>query len=154
MKGFWSRSFAAAACIVLAVAIMISAGTVWYFANRRTYELNLPQPEKLQSILLKRGAGEVRISDEKELREIIGVLTGEGRLTHSDSIQDFPVNAEGTIQVVFEFTGQGASLLFVYERNGRYYIEQPYSGIYDISREEYAAMAAMTDSMENGGTES
>lgn len=52
-------------------------------------------------------------------------------------MQDYPVNAENIMKFELQFKEQGTSTLFVYMKKDKYYIEQPYNGIYRISGDEY-----------------
>lgn len=65
---------------------MIS-GIFYHFMNNRTYKLNLPEVEKLESILLEQNTNEKVISDSKEIQNILDILNGIGRNTKSESIQ-------------------------------------------------------------------
>lgn len=56
-------------------------------------------------------------------------------------MNDFPVNAENPIKIEFCQVRGGSSVLYIYVRNNRYYIEQPYNGIYQISGDEYNSVA-------------
>lgn len=50
--------------------------------------------------------------------------------TKKESVQDVP-QAESYIKIDFRFE-TGTSTIFAYEDSGKYYIEQPYQGIYKI----------------------
>lgn len=62
---------------------------------------------------------------------------GVKRITETESIQDSPVNVYNEIKINFYSDKENISTLFVYKRNFKYYIEQPYNGIYKISADEY-----------------
>lgn len=127
-------SFAILGTIVF-VALVV--GFIFYFKDRRTYELHLPPAENLKSISLEQNNGQSTIDDSGEIKEILDIIGGEKRTTKEESIQDAPVNAEDEIKIDFQFSETGVSTLFVYKKNNKYYIEQPYNGIYQISVEEY-----------------
>lgn len=57
-------------------------------------------------------------------------------------MQDTPINADKVITVDFNFveTGVSTTMIFVYQKNSKYYIEQPYNGIYQISAEDYTGI--------------
>ncbi len=121
--------------IVLAVFITIA---LYYFRDKRIYTLNLPQPENLESITLKQNDNQKNINENKEINEILEKLNGEKRTTKEESIQDAPVNANNVITVNFNFKEAGASTIFIYNKNNKYYLEQPYNGIYQMTEEEYS----------------
>ena len=116
--------------IILLVGIIVG---IFLNSNKRNYELNLPQQEKLSSIVIKSN------TNSEEIKDIIYVLSesGNGRTTKEESIQDYPVNSDNIVQVNFVFNESGESTLFVYMKNGNYYLEQPYNGIYRINGDAY-----------------
>jgi hypothetical protein len=121
--------------IIVLVALVI--GIFYHFRDRRTYTLNLPQLEKLESISLNQNEKDISINGREEMKDILYVLNGTKRVTKNESIQDAPVNIDDEIKVDFHFIEAGVSTIFVYKKNNSYYIEQPYNGIYQISGDEY-----------------
>lgn len=126
--------FAVLGIIVLVVLVI---GVFYHFRDRRTYTLNLPQLEKLESISLNQNEKDISINGREEMKDILYVLNGTKRVTKNESIQDAPVNIDDEIKVDFHFIEAGVSTIFVYKKNNSYYIEQPYNGIYQISGDEY-----------------
>lgn len=104
--------------------------------NTNQYTLQLPLMEgSFETITIEQNEIETTIEDRNEINDIINILSGTGRKTRTESIQDFPANVENVISVHFNcgeiFT------LFVYKKNNEYFIEQAYNGIYRISADEY-----------------
>lgn len=104
--------------------------------NTNQYTLQLPLMEgSFETITIEQNEIEATIENRNEINDIINILSGTGRKTRTESIQDFPTNVENVISVHFNcgeiFT------LFVYEKNNEYFIEQAYNGIYRISADEY-----------------
>ena len=126
------------AIIILLIFLFIIT-FILIILNKRNYEMNLPEQEKLKSITIETQANQKEITDAQEIQDIIYILnnSGKGRNTKQESINDFPVNTENIITVKFNFEEEGTSIIFVYIRNDNYYIEQPYNGIYKISGDEY-----------------
>ncbi|MBP3502877.1 MAG: DUF5301 domain-containing protein [Clostridia bacterium] len=123
--------------LVIILFLLMIVGIFYHFMNKRTYKLNLPQLDNLKSISLEQNANGKVISDNGEMKDIISSLNGKERATKEESIQDHPVNTTNEVKVDFNFKETGASTLFIYEKNNKYYIEQPYNGIYRISEDEY-----------------
>lgn len=123
--------------LIIILLMLMILGIFYYFMNRRTYNLNLPQLEKLESISLEQDTNKKVINDNEKMKDIINILNETKRTSKEESIQDSPVNTTNKIKIDFNFKETGASTLFVYERNNKYYIEQPYNGIYRISMDEY-----------------
>lgn len=128
--------------IVLGIiaVIIIALGLAYHFRDRRTYELNLPEIDKISRIELERKADGVALFGSEEIEDVRNVLYGVKRITETESIQDSPVNVDNEIKVNFYFDEENCSTLFVYKKNFKYYIEQPYNGIYRISADEYNAI--------------
>ena len=99
--------------IILLVGIIVG---IFLNSNKRNYELNLPQQEKLSSIVIKSNTNSAEVTDNEEIKDIIYVLSesGNGRTTKEESIQDYPVNSDNIVQVNFVFNESGESTLFVY----------------------------------------
>ena len=128
------------ALVMLGIILLLGiVGGIFFYLNQKNYELNLPQQEKLSSIIIKSNTNSTEVIDSEEINDIIYALSesGNGRTTKEESIQDYPVNSDNILQVDFIFKGSGASRLFVYMKNDNYYLEQPYNGIYRISGDEY-----------------
>lgn len=105
--------------------------------NKFKYALDLPASDSLSSIRLEQNRKDVEIKESETIKDIVYVINGVKRTTSKQSIQDSPVNVENKIKVDFNFKEEGTSTIFVYEKNEKYYIEQPYNGIYRISADEY-----------------
>lgn len=128
------------ALVMLGIILLFGIiGGIFLDLNKRNYELNLPQQEKLSSIVIKSNTNSADVTDSEEIKDIIYVLSGSGngRTTKEESIQDYPVNADKVVQVECVSNESRGSTLFVYMKNGNYYLEQPYNGIYRINGDEY-----------------
>ncbi len=125
--------------IIIFLILLFFITFISIVSNKKNYELNLPEQGKLKSINIETQTNQKEIADDKEIQDIIYILTnsGKGRNTKQESINDFPVNTENIITIKFNFEEMGTSIIFVYIRNNNYYIEQPYNGIYKISGDEY-----------------
>ena len=130
--------------LIIILLMLMILGIFYYFINSRTYNLKLPQLEKLESISLEQDTNKKVINDNEKMKDIINILNERERTSKEESIQDSPVNTSNKVKINFNFKETGASTLFVYERNNKYYIEQPYNGIYRISMDEYNSIEKYT----------
>lgn len=127
--------------IFILLLIGIIGGIVYSFKNRRTYLLQLPQFETLESISLTQEGKETAIvKDIEDMQKIIDILTGTKRITKNASVQDLPVNVLNEIKVDFNSLENEDVTLFLYSKKGKYFIEQPYNGIYKVSNDLYNAI--------------
>ncbi len=122
------------------VLVVLVIGLFYHFRDRRTYTLDLPLLERLDSISLKQNEKDIVIDDKEKMKDILDILNGTKRVTKNESVQDAPINIDNEIKVDFKFIGARVSTIFVYKKNNSYYIEQPYNGIYKISGDEYKSI--------------
>lgn len=119
---------------------LMAIGFSGCFLNVRTYKLNLPKPENLKSISIAQNESIVVIDNRNEMGNFLTLLNSNGRTTKNESIQDEPINTYNVIKVDFNFVEKGVSTIFIYQKNSKYYIEQPYNGIYQISADDYVGV--------------
>lgn len=124
--------------VFCAFAVCALGGAV-LCAPRAVFTLHLPEPASLTQITLTHGAQKTALTQGSDIEALLALVNGPGRTTREESIQDAPVNTGGVIQVDCRFA-EGASTLFLYERRGRFYIEQPYNGVYRIEESEYVSV--------------
>ena len=122
------------------LAMLVSLGLAYHFRDRRTYELNLPEIKEITRIEIEKNADGIVLFGAEEVEDVRNVIYGVKRITKKESIQDSPTNVDNEIKIDFYFDEQNCSRVFVYKKNFKYYIEQPYNGIYRISADEYNAI--------------
>lgn len=129
--------------VILILLSVCLAGCGFFNAPNDKYQLKVPNADEIVSINFGENG---TITDTDKIAEIVKILSfdGKGRKTGSDSNNDFPVNAENLFKVVIESeNSEHSTTLFVYKRKdgflskGKYRLEQPYNGIYEISEDEY-----------------
>lgn len=118
--------FLCLACVLTLVACGKKAGPI-----------TLPQTDEITSIDITVGGNTVTHSDKTWISEIIADISSS-EPTKKESIQDVP-QAESYIKIDFQFETE-TSTLFAYEDSGKYYIEQPYQGIYKIGSQLYSRL--------------
>jgi len=117
---------------LLVLAVLFMGG----YSKFSEYTLQLPlMPGSFKTITIEQNEIEETIESSKDIEDIVNILSGTGRKTRTQSIQDFPTNVENVISVHFN-CGEILTL-YVYEKNNEYFIEQAYNGIYRISADEY-----------------
>ncbi len=121
---------------IVLICLVVIVGFLSKTIYRRAYNLRIPEVDVVDSILLTQNGMERNISDENNVKEILDCINGGGRTTRSESINDDP-GVVDEIKVNINHVIGGSSILFLYTENGKYYIEQPYNGIYSISADEY-----------------
>ncbi len=105
--------------------------------SKTTYTLDLPA-ENIAAISLEKSGDLRTIKKAENIDTIIRLLTGSGRTTTAESIQDSPVD---TVYMKIDVRyADKTSTVYVYEKGGKQLIEQPYNGIYEISEDEFKAI--------------
>lgn len=124
--------------IVLFLCIGAVVGIYYYNKlNNRIYSLELPIAEEISNITLEKNTKYIDVNNSQEIKNIVEILEKTKRTTKKESIQDMPVNVENEIKINFKIINNETKTIFVYKKKNKYYIEQPYNGIYEISEDEY-----------------
>ena len=103
--------------------------------GKKAAPITLPQADKITSIDITIEENTVSHSDKTWMSEIIADISSS-KPTKKESVQDVP-QAESYIRIDFRHeTGTETEIItiFAYEDRGKYYLEQPYRGIYKIDR--------------------
>lgn len=124
--------------IILLVCVGGVLGILYFNKiNKPSYSLNIPSDDSVYSINLEQNGKRIEVSEQDKIKDIIYIISEVKRTTTNESIQDSPINVENEIKIDFEYEENKTSTVFVYKKNGKYFIEQPYNGIYRISPDEY-----------------
>lgn len=124
--------------IILLVCVGGVLGILYFNKiNKSSYTLNIPSYDSVYSINLEQNGKRIEVSEQDKIKDIIYIISEVKRTTTNESIQDSPINVENEIKIDFEYEENKTSTVFVYKKNGKYFIEQPYNGIYRISPDEY-----------------
>ena len=103
--------------------------------GKRAAPITLPQADEITSIDITIEENTVSHSDKTWISEIIADISSS-EPTKKESVQDFP-QAKSYIRIDFRHeTGTETEIItiFAYEDRGKYYLEQPYRGIYKTDR--------------------
>lgn len=124
--------------IILLVCVGGVLGILYFNKiNKSSYTLNIPSDDNVYSIDLEQNGKRIEVSEQDKIKDIIYIISEVKRTTTNESIQDSPINVENEIKIDFEYEENKTSTVFVYKKNGKYFIEQSYNGIYRISPDEY-----------------
>ncbi len=127
------------ALAILTLAVVLCGtlfGVSLYRKHRHSYALDIPA--EISKIEIQGSKGTVLLTQTEDIDALRNIICPVKRVTHEESVHDAPINAEDVIMIDF-YTDEGKTnkRVFVYERNSKCYIEQPYNGIYQISQEEF-----------------
>lgn len=104
-------------------------------------QITLPNESDLKSIVLSESTKENNIystiTSKKEIKSIIDSIKLDSKQTSIESVNDVPTNIDDYIKLEFLHSKEGSSIAYLYKTKNRYYIEQPYIGIWEITKESY-----------------
>ena len=124
--------------IILLVCVGGVLGILYFNKiNKSSYTLNIPSDDSVYSINLEQNGKRIEVSEQDKIKDIIYIINEVKRTTTNESIQDSTINVENEIKIDFEYEENKTSTVFVYKKNGKYFIEQSYNGIYRISPDKY-----------------
>lgn len=123
-----------------AVLLFIVVGfVIWYkYENRQVFILDIPNSHNLSSISYELESGLVTVMTEEEMDKILNGIYDLHLKTQSESVQDYPVDVEDLVAIRFYYKEEDTvGNFYLYKKKDKYYLEEPYNGIYKISEETY-----------------
>jgi len=111
-----------------------------------TDSLKLPAAGEVTSVLVERvdnrlSTGSVSITDKKEIETLIG-LFADKRKTMRQSVSDTPQGVANYYKITLN-TASESRTLFAYTEFGGAYLEEPYEGVYSISKDDLAKLTEL-----------
>lgn len=126
--------------LLFVIAFLFLTPLMLYFFNEQTiYELSIPNADTVKNIKLTNNNTSIFIDDNNSIEEFINSFSNVNTITKKVSVQDWPVNTSQELSILFSFKDEQKQpfLIYVYQKKHNYYIEQPYNGIYPISKSQY-----------------
>lgn len=116
------------------VIICVACILTLFACGKKANPIILPQSSDVVSVDVTVGENTVNCSDKTWIDEVISGLS-DSKQTNRESVQDSPhVNDYIRIEINSQTE---KTTVFVYKDKGKFYIEQPYSGICIIDEETY-----------------
>lgn len=123
--------------IILFIIVVFCCAIGYKLANRQVYIPDIPNSHNLSSISYELPTGIITVAEEDKMDKILEGLHGLNLSTKTVSVQDVPVDVEDIVYIRFYYKEDAVGNLYIYKRNGKYYAEEPYNGIYKIDEEKY-----------------
>ena len=125
--------------------LMLIILTLSITACQSAKDISLPDPKNIVSIELEYGQQKCQVSDKNIIEEVISELAKSAKYTNIQSINDQPTNVDSFITIKFNLgiDESAQSIAYIYQRKGKVYIEQPYTGIWRIDNNIYARLIDM-----------
>lgn len=116
------------------VIICVACILTLFACGKKANPIILPQSSDVVSVDVIDGENTVNCSDKTWIDEVISSLS-DSKPTNRESVQDSPhVNDYIRIEINSQTE---KTTVFVYKDKGKFYVEQPYNGIYIIDEETY-----------------
>ena len=119
--------------IVIIVLAAIMCGVVYVLSNNK--KINLPKMREYEEVLIKEDNRAVTISDKKEIEKIYKIV--ENKKSMKKSVTDTPKDVKKLTKISFIIGDAEKNIMNIYMKDDMYYLEQPYNGIFKLSKKEY-----------------
>jgi len=99
-------------------------------------KLILPEPEKISVISLQKKLSEdvKTITKREDISKLIKEIQKQSKSTSLESVNDQPTNVKDYIIIKFYHQNEEKdSVVYLYTRKEKQYIEQPYAGIWEVN---------------------
>lgn len=109
--------------------------------------IDLPDKSQLENITLSKSIEEkmepTRVSSNIEIEKIIDSIKSNSKKINTGSHNDEPTNIDDYIKLEFIHSDDGTSRAYAYKVKDLYYFEQPYVGIWKITKSSYENIDAL-----------
>ena len=119
--------------IVIIALAAIMCGVVYVLSNNK--KINLPKMGEIKEVLIKEDNRVVTISEKKEIEKIYKII--ENKKSMKKSVTDTPKDVKKLIKISFIIGDDEKNIMNIYMKDDMYYLEQPYNGIFKLSKKEY-----------------
>lgn len=115
---------------IFAVIVMFTISFALFTSNSRAEPITLPDLEEVISVKVSDGDDELVYTDVEDISSIISKIK-EAKATSKPTVQDNPVNIDNYYSVYITANEVQSTTLYIYKEKSKWYIEQPYQGIYE-----------------------
>lgn len=118
---------------IFAVIIMLTISFTLSACSDRAEPIILPDHEDIISVKVSEGDDELVYTDVENISSIISKIN-EAKATSKPTVQDNPVNVDNYYSVYITANEEQSTTLYIYKEKSKWYIEQPYQGIYGTDK--------------------
>ena len=112
-------------------------------SGKETGVLSIGERESIAEITFSNGSETNTITDEAEKDALFSILSEE-MIKEKGSYYDTP-QVNTYITVDFKRGNKAYETVYVYEKGGRFFAEQPYNGIFSLTEEEYNVISGLLE---------
>lgn len=126
--------------------IVVLVGMLYLTAcgGEKQVELLLPSPENITEVEMMENSSNVsnKITSKEEIAKIITEINEHSKSTNKESMNDQPTNVDSYITMTFYHHNaeneQKEGCIYLYQKKGNSYVEQPYAGIWKLEDEVFS----------------
>ena len=115
---------------IFTVIVMFTISFALSACSNRAEPIILPDFEEVISVKVSKGDDELVYTDVEDISSIISKIN-EAKATSKPTVQDNPVNVDNYYSVYITANEEQSTTLYIYKEKSKWYIEQPYQGIYE-----------------------
>ena len=119
--------------IVIIALAAIMCEVIYVLSNNK--KINLPKMGEVKEVLIKEDNRVVTIGDKKEIEKIYKII--ENKKSMKKSVTDTPKDVKKLTKISFIIGDDEKNIMNIYMKDDMYYLEQPYNGIFKLSKKEY-----------------
>lgn len=119
--------------IVIIALGAIMCGVVYVLSSNK--KINLPKVGEVEEVLIKEDNRVVTIGDKKEIEKIYKII--ENKKSMKKSVTDTPKDVKKLTKISFIIGDDEKNIMNIYMKDDMYYLEQPYNGIFKLSKKEH-----------------
>ncbi len=124
--------------LIILLAVLIIIIFLWLrFRKQQVYVPDIPNAYNLNSIVWELEGDAKTITAEEKMEDILEGLGAMELETKRSSINDYPSGAKDIITISFNYRDNAVGIFYVYQKNNKYYLEEPYNGIYKLGEDDY-----------------
>lgn len=124
--------------LIIIFVLVVIGGIIWYkLATRQVYVPDIPNSHNLSSISYELPTGIVTVAEVEKMDKVLNGLLELELETRDVSVQDMPTEVENLVAIRLNYKEDAVGSIYLYSKNGKYYVEEPYNGIYKIDKKDY-----------------
>lgn len=115
-------------------------------SNSKTYTIDIFKLDEVSSITidtLSQYDNIIEVNDKETIKKIYNIFNNKE--TNIESINDNPTNPEILFIVTFYNNEGEHKSSYIYKKNNKYYLEQPYNGIYESTFDDFKIIQDLTE---------
>ncbi len=121
--------------ILIILAVLIIGLLILYLSrNRIHYNLKKIDKDKIVSINVEKDKNGLLISASQDIEKIYNSLFSEERTSH---LKNKNLARNAIIIIKFYYESKEAGAYYLYENNDKYYLEDIYNVMYEITKQDY-----------------